>query len=257
MSCDAALSSFSIDRNFTDHIEHTVGQAAQKDVVAYCSLAYGYLETLRRVEAKREDIQAEIEAAKNDAFDHDITVFIKDLRKNLSHGAVSIVSWELSHSGTSTTGRMTFMGQELLNFGEWSNRSRRYVAEKEEENINIAQSIGEHFRNLNKFNEALTDLFARNIRPSEIDYHDIVDTKSKWGAQQFAKILLTQTGKGKDPYKYLHKFFDATTCREILRYPKNSKEQVDFIISLKSPRYACDDSLRKALYQAFSVQDLD
>ena len=69
------------------------------------------------------------------------------------------------------------------------------------------------------------------------------------------KILIRQIGKDKDPYEYLHRFFEPEIVREIFRLPRHSKEQVDFMINLKASEFDCDDELRRLLYDKFEVKD--
>ena len=250
---DAALGSIAKGREFQDHIDHTVGYAAQKDVVAYCSLASGYLDTLRRIQTRRVDIADQILEALNENSDEDITVFIKDMRKNLSHGSVTVVHWQVSRDGEDVTGNMTLSAHDILEVGEWNRLSKKYISEAADGKINIADAVGEHFKLFKNFDQRLNDIFARNVTEAEADFYEIEDEHRRWGAQQWGHLLVSQIGRNRNPYDYLHRFFTPEEVREILRYPKHSKEQVDFIITLKSPHYACDDGLRKALYHMFGV----
>ena len=73
--------------------------------------------------------------------------------------------------------------------------------------------------------------------------------------KQWVLILIGQIGKGKDPYDYLHYYFDAEEVREIMRLPKHSKEQVDFMIGLKGAEIDCNEELRNRLYCVFGVDE--
>lgn len=70
---------------------------------------------------------------------------------------------------------------------------------------------------------------------------------------QWTRILLGQLPKGKSPYEYLHRFFDSDTLREILRHARNSKDQVDFMMTLKSTEIDWDDDLPETIYRLFGV----
>ena len=85
------------------------------------------------------------------------------------------------------------------------------------------------------------------------DYRQIEDSHKRVSRRQQAKVLVGQVWDGKDPYGQLHRFFDPEVLREILRYPRHSKEQVDFMIALKSGEIDCDDELRQTLYRVFGV----
>src|SRR5690606_33657588 len=99
----------------------------------------------------------------------------------------------------------------------------------------------------------IEDLLARHKTEAEKDYYSIEDSYHRFASNLWAKLLVTQIGKNKNPYDFLHRFFNEKEVREILRRPNNSKEQVEYIISLRSVETACDDELRKALYKLFQV----
>ena len=205
---DAALGSLARARDFQDHADHTVGYAAQKDMVAYCSLVFGVLDTLRRIERARPDIKDEIRCVSDEWFDHDVTVFVKDLRKNLSHGSVVIPRWQISisYESQSSLGSMTYLKEELLEFGDWARRSKIYISNANGDRINLANIIGEHFNLLNDFDRKIQDLFARNVTEAERDFFEIEDSHKRTAISQQVKIWIGQGGRGKDPYEYLHRF---------------------------------------------------
>ena len=252
---DAALGSLAKATGFEKHIDHAIGYAAQKDVVAYGSLVSGVLDTLRRLESKRPDIAGEIRHVADDHFDDDVTLIVKDLRNNLSHGSVVIPKWKISIVPKAFIGSMMYPKEELLAFGEWCSRSKRYIGNAEGDSINIAQVVGEHFHLLNKFDQSIQGLFARNVTPAEKDFFYIEDSHKRDARRQWILILVAQIGKGKDPYDYLHYYFDPEGVREILRLPKHSKEQVDFMIELKGAEIDCNEELRNKLYCVFGVEN--
>ena len=63
---DAALGCLAKRGDFEEHIDHTVGYAAQKDVVAYSSLAIGMKDTLCELAKVRSDLRAQIDKAKTE-----------------------------------------------------------------------------------------------------------------------------------------------------------------------------------------------
>ena len=252
---DAALGSLAKATGFQEHIDHAIGYSAQKDVVAYCSLVFGVGDTLRRLKSRRPDIAEDIQSVANQCFDHDVTLVIKDLRKNLSHGSVVIPKWKISIKPIASVGSMMYPKQELLAFGEWSVRSRNYVDNAKGDSINIAQVVGEHFHLLNKFDQSIHGLFARSVTSAEKGFFYIEDSHKRDARRQRVLIFAVQIGKGKDPYDYLHYYFDEEEIREIMRLPKHSKEQVDFMIGLKGAEIDCNEELRNKLYGVFEVEN--
>ena len=90
---DAALGELARSENFQENVDYAVGYAAQKDAVAYCSLAFGVRDTLEEIRKLRCDIADDIAQIKNSLFDRDISEFIRNLRNNLLHGRVVIPQW--------------------------------------------------------------------------------------------------------------------------------------------------------------------
>ena len=252
---DAALGSLAKARDFEDHVDQTIGDTAQKDVFAYCSLAVGVRDTLRRIEKVRLDIKDEIRDVSCKYFSHNVTAFINKMKNDMIHGSVMIPKWQISYDFQSSSGSMTYSEKELLSFGDWNKESKEYIRKANDGKIDISKVVGEHFKLLRDFEREIQDLFARNITDAERDFFEIEDSYKKIQRRQWTKILISQIGKGKDPYEYLHRFFEPETVREILRRPRHSKEQVDFIVALKAAELDCDDDLRCLLYKKFGVVD--
>jgi len=251
---EAALTSFSQDRKgFDEHVQYTVSNPFQKDVMAFCAAALGIIGTTRRIKKRRPELTETIESIIEGLFRDDITKFIKDLRKNLSHGSVIVPGWVITSDQGGVSGAMTFATDELLMFGDWSVGSKRYIKSAPDKRISVRHVVAEYHGKIQNFAKQMSNLFARNVSSAESDYYDIEDEHKRIGKRQFAKILVSQVGKGRNPYEYLHLFFTPEEVREILRRPNNSKEQVNFIISIKVIDTDCDDQLRNELYDLFGV----
>lgn len=252
---DAALGALADSRDLQDQVDHAVGYAAQKDVVAYCALAQGVRDTLVKIRRLRSDIADDLSGIEGRMFRMDISQFVRELRNNVLHGRVLVPQWSVSflHESQRCTGSMRYSKEELTETGDWKAQSLRFIRSSSGEQVRLTVVVQEHFTLLNDLRSKLEGLFARNTSPAEQDYWNIEDAHKRGLRRQWAKILVGQVGKGKDPYDHLHRFFEPEVLREILRYPRNSKEQVDFIIALKSGEIDCDDELREVMYRAFGV----
>jgi hypothetical protein len=251
---NAALTSYARQfDSFQDHIERTVVHPFQKEVMAFCASAFAVIDTVRRIRKIRPDIDDQIKAIVGECFTSDLCAFVLDLRKNLSHGSVVLPGWQVRMNDQGTSGKMKLEAQELLSFGEWSASANRYIGQIRSGQIDVAESCGAYFDLLVKFDKAMRDIFARHVRDAERDYYEIEDTYHRKARRQWIKILVSQVGKGKNPYDYLHRFFSPEEVREILLRPKNSKEQVNYIVSLRSVEMDCDDDLLEKLYELFQV----
>lgn len=251
---EAALISYHSNQNaFNKHIDYTVVNPFQKEVLAFCSASIGIVEITRRILKIRDDINNDMKELVTAHFNDNLPSFIKDLRNNLSHGSVIVPGWSISISSSGKTGLMILSADELLALGDWSSKGRSYIESFEDNKVSIKKAVEDYHCKIQHYHSSLSDLFARNITPEEKDYYDIEDELKRWSYKQQYKILATQIGKGKNPYLYLHKFFSKNEVRQILRFPNHSKEQVDYIISLKSVDIECDDYLRFSLYDIFGV----
>lgn len=251
---DAALASFAMRRDFQDYVDRTVGYAAQKDVVAYCSLAVAVRDTLLRIRKRRTDIKDKIQIIVGECFNDDVAVFVKDLRNNIAHGSVVVPQWSVSTDFRNVSGSMKYEAFELISFGKWKSRSKRYVSKSNDDTINISNVIREHLGLLKGMAQEIQDLFARNVTDAERDFFEIEDSYRRIGKRQWAKITVGQIAKEKNPYDYLHRYFDPEPLREILRRPSNSKKQVDYIMALKDTEIDWDDELRRMMYRMFGVE---
>ena len=181
--------------------------------------------------------------------------FCESFRNNLLHGRVIIPQWEISYGfeQQDSMGSMMYYIDNLIQSGKWNDRSRNFVLTLHVEKVQLSGIIRKHFRLLNDLIREINNVFARNVTPSEKDFVDIEDSHKRQGRRQWAKIMVGQIASGKNPYDYLHRFFDPETLREILRRPPHSKEQVDFIMALKAAEIDWDDDLRSMMYRMFRV----
>ena len=252
---DAALGALADSASYQDKVDFAVGHALQKDVVAYCALALGVRDTLKKIRNFRCDISDEISEAGKRVYCTDISQFVRNLRNNLLHGDVLIPQWNVSFDGNrrTTTGSMRYSVDDLKASGKWNEQARRYMQSSTDEHLHLSVVVRDHFGLINELKAKLDALFAQNISESEWDYCQIQDSHERRLRRQWMKVLIGQIWNGKNPYGQLYRFFEPEVLREILRYPRHSKEQVDFIIAMKSSEIDCDDELRQMLYRAFRV----
>lgn len=252
---EAALTSFYTDwDSFNNHIHHTVTTPFQKEVMAFCSASIGMVDTIRRISKRRQDIAPAIDKLIDMHFSDNLSGFIKDLRNNLAHGSVIVPGWLITTDKEGSTGSMTLAADELLELGDWKSKGKKFIEGSEQGKIDVRKAVAKYHEKIQSFASSMNDIFSTNITPEENDYYNIEDQYRKWGARQSIKILVQQIGKERNPYLYLHKHFTREEVREILRIPNHSKEQVEYIISLRSVNIDCDDELRSSLYTLFNVK---
>lgn len=253
--CEAALTAFAESRErFEDHVDRTVQNPAQKEVLAFCAAYFGTIDTLRRIKSARPDIADAIDSVRAKHTDEPVFRFMLDLRKNLSHGSVVVPGWLVTSDATSAAGVMQFDTDDLLAFGEWRAEVRTLLEGAPERRLHISKSISYCATALARMRRDLKELFAVHQTTAESDFHRLQDLHQRTTSGTWIKVFLSpHATRGTDPYPHLHRFFTAEEVRAILRRPNNSAEQVEFIIALRSVQTACDDHLRKMLYQLFNA----
>lgn len=252
---EAALSAFADSREeFQDHIDHTVSNPAQKEVMAFCAAYFGTVDTLRRIKECRPDIASEIDATRSALTCGPVFGFMLDLRRNLSHGSVTVPGWSVTSDFKSASGAMFFDIPDLLAFGTWSAEVRPFLAGVTEGGLRISTVTAECAKGLAKLRRDLHALYYRSRTAAEDDFHRLQDLYRRCSSRQWTKVFLSpHANKGTDPYPHLPRFFTKEEVREILRRPKHSAEQVELIIALRAPQTDCDDELRAMLYKLFKV----
>jgi ribosomal protein S17 len=183
-----------------------------------------------------------------------VSAFVRDLRKNLLHGSVVVPGWEVSSDQDSRYGKLKLSVWELLEIGKWTKESVNFLNKSPDKTIDLRKTIDAYNQKLNKYSRFISNVLAVNVTTAERDYFDIVDECSRLAKRQWFKIV-AQILKGKNPYDYLHYTFQDYEVRQIMRLPRNSRQQIDLIISLKSAEVECDEELRRSLYHLFQVSD--
>ena len=252
---DAVLGALADSTEYQYKTNHAVGHVAQKDIIAYCALALGIRDTLKDIQRLRRDIAVNLSEIEDQLFSTDISEFVRKLRNNLLHGRVLVPQWNVSYHEENhiATGSMRYSVHDLKTTGKWNKQSQRFMQSATNEHLHLSTVLRDHFVLVNQLKLRLDALFARHVTQTEWDYWEIEDSHKRVLRNKWTKVLISQVWDQKDPYSQLHRFFKPEVHREILRYPRHSKEQVDFMITLKSSEMDCDDELRQTLYRVFSV----
>ena len=150
---------------------------------------------------------------------------------------------------------MTLNRDELLFFGKWDKAGAREFIKSAPRSLQLMQIIDEYHQKVLGFEERATKFLRDNVSKAEKDYWSIKDAQKAEAAKQSVSMMAGILGK-RNPYEYLYYYFSDEQIRGIRRLQDHSKEQVDFIISLK-PEIPCDEGLRQRLYQVFGVPDQD
>lgn len=254
---EAALTAYAISADgFGDHVQHTVENPAQKEVMAFCSAYVGTIDTLRRFTKRRADIWDAIEAIRTSTTGDIEFRFIFELRKNLSHGSVVVPYWSVMRDGAGTSGKVHFSVSELLAFGSWGADVKSFLQSKGDKSFSISEITAHCSTGLAKFRRELNILFERHKTDAERDFHAINDFARRIGSRQMNLLILKAVAdKGVDPYPHLHRYFSAEETRRILEYPPHSAEQVGYIVRLREASVDINAEALALLYRLFGVSE--
>ncbi len=99
--------------------------------------------------------------------------------------------------------------------------------------------------------DGMTEMMIASVLGTDLDDHcqKFPDTTMK-----VCEALAKSQTEGKTPYGEIYRSFEPEVVRDILRYPRHSKEPVDFIVALKSVEVDCDEELRQMLYPLFGIE---
>lgn len=256
---EMALTSYAGRReDYAQHVAHTVRNPAQKELLAFTAAMQGLHDTVKEhLMVARRDIAGPLRGALNAFTKAEVYPFMKCLRNNLLHGQVSVPSTVVTRASGGIWGAIKFDADELLAFGDWREpAATRYLQARAKDGVVLSDSMRECVEAAKQFDKTVSDLLRVHATEAEADYYAIEDGYRRRGAAISYKIFLSSFAKGGgDGYAHLHRFFDDHEVREILRRPRNSVEQVEFMISLRAADVECDTDLRYMLYEIFGVTD--
>lgn len=91
-----------------------------------------------------------------------------------------------------------------------------------------------------------------------VDYRRCVLERKNTLRRQSFKLFIDQWIKsGIDPYEHLDKYLNDDEIAHVKTLPHRSPEQVDKIIEFADKEGACNDELRKKIYELFEISDAD
>lgn len=81
----------------------------------------------------------------------------------------------------------------------------------------------------------------------------LLERKRFWKRTNFSILLNQWQGKDINPYDHLDQYLDNDEIEQVSKLPHRSCQQVDKIIELADKDGACNDSIRKSIYELFKV----
>lgn len=181
--------------------------------------------------------------------------FIQGLRNQLLHIKTVEPQWQLSNShaeGKKT--QFLLMSKELLENKEWNSKAKKYI-QSHSNGICLEKLFSAYKVKVHAFNDWLCSELIRAHSREMTDYLRYEKHLKAIDARAWWNIILKQTviASGLDPYSYIENYLSEKEFNKVNSYPHRSKSQVDFIINCIDEHGACNEELRKTVYEAFKI----
>lgn len=183
--------------------------------------------------------------------------FIQELRVDVIHVALHRPGWRLtSGSGEERTSKFMLWPKQLKRADKYNAQARQYLQEHSD-GIDFGHLVAEYTRRVQEFHAWLHKAVELAVGPTIADYRRCAGRIKAVSSRSFWNIILKQvliSGK-RDPYSYLDQFLTQNEHEEVMSLPLRTRQQVDRIIDLVDEYGACDEELRKTVYEAFGIRD--
>lgn len=180
--------------------------------------------------------------------------FVQLFRNFMTHVRITKSNWVVKYDKQGRSVFFFLTPEDLNKWDGWDSPSRSYMASNPQ-GVNIEQLFDDYSRKVKLFH----DWFRSQVwqKHSE-ELREYFDCKRMYNAVNAGSTwnLLIRQGFLKqriDPYMYLDRYLSSGEIEEILSLPFRSKRQVDRIIELVDEYGACDEELRKAVYELFGI----
>jgi hypothetical protein len=231
--------------------------AATKEAYTYSVAAITLVQSYRHLLSKVAQIQDSYDELKFEVFGNDgIVDFFSALRKANNHLGVIVANPHYSiHQGVTreVESGISFDRNSILSNSEWNQKAKSYVSGLEK--LDVVSLVNQHFKLTEKFYLLMPHRTGILRRADYHDYHRIVLANESRVSLVWLGIHVTTAFNGKlDPYEYLQNYFTADELRRIHAFENNTKDQVEYMISLRDPLGLMDQYTRSELYKLFKIK---
>lgn len=231
--------------------------AATAAVFQFSFAAASLVSMYRRLKSEYPSSASALDDLKARCFpDRGLSTFVQELRNSYGHRRIFKVQKKGNMrfaERVEIDANLNFNSQELLRNSDWGVDAKSFLLGKAD--VDVLDAIEKYYQSAKHFHQKYVNAagigdmsgaleFARLSQLSEIN------PKIAW-----LKIMgQIAKDRGSDPYDFLTSYFSDSEIGRINCFPRRSKEQVDFMITISDPLSLCDFSLRKMLYDLFSVE---
>ena len=232
---------------------------ATREIYTYSCAASSLVQAYRHLISGDSDMEKKYEQLKaNLLADAGLISFFSDLRTSNNHLHILTANPHYSIKSDFKTGQrevtsgLRFSRTTVVNSSVWKKTSQEFIASRE--NLDVVELLEQHYAVAEKFNRAVLSRLGVQGNKAYRDLLRISLARKSIGMQTSLGIILqVAIPKKLNPYEYLAQRFTKDELDNIYCFPDHSKEQVDYIISLRDPLGLCSKSMRKDLYTIFEV----
>lgn len=180
--------------------------------------------------------------------------FVQNFRNFMTHVRITKSNWVVKHDKQGRSVFFFLTQGELNKWGEWDDRSRSYIASNPK-GVNVEQLFDDYSRKVKLFHDWFRSQVWQTHSDELREYFDCKKTYKAVSVRNTWNLLIKQVFLQKkiDPYMYLDRYLSNNEIKEILSLPFRSTKQVDRIIEIVDEYGACDEELRKAVYELFGI----
>lgn len=165
--------------------------------------------------------------------------------------------WQITSSREEgSVSRFMLWPSQLSRANDYNVEARQFLL-THPDGIDLGKLVSEYSQEVHAFHKWLEGAVDAQAGQLIADYRRCARKVRSVGARAWWNIILQQVviaGK-KDPYAYLDQYLTAEELADVFALPMRSRQQIDRIIEIVDDNCACDDALRKIVYQAFGASD--
>jgi hypothetical protein len=240
----------------SDSREAALNQAT-KEIYTYSCASYSLVQAYRHmISYKEEELKGKFDRLRGEIFgEKKIIKFFSNLRRSNNHIHVLAASPHYAIRMGETrevTSGISFDRKAILDSKDWSSESKALV--KERENLEVIELMNEHFQLASNFKSVVLFRTGINSDKAYRDIKRILHARKVIGMRVSLGLILQAALKNKvNPYEYLHRWFTESELKNIYCFEDYTKEQLEYMISLRDPFGFCDGHTRRDLYKLFSI----
>jgi hypothetical protein len=232
---------------------------ATKEIYTYSCAASSLVQAYRHLISGSVELEARYDALKNDLISNvGLFAFFADLRRANNHLHILVAAPHYSITNDFRTGKRTvisgiaFDRDRAMQSDGWNRKSKEFVAGIQ--NLDVMKLVEEHYTVASEFKRLiLTRTGIRNDKQFR-DYARIKVARQTMSYQTSLGIILqVAIPKKLNPYEYLERWFTSIELERAYGFQDHTKEQVDYLISLRDPLGLCASHTRTDLYKLFGA----